>query len=133
MSDNQEYDLWLEKAEDDLHWTKANIREKIYYGACFTAQQAVEKALKAYLIFKKGKFDKVHDLVKLLETCSEFDKEFTRYKKEIAKLTFYYVQARYPDIGDIDVFTKIDADEALETAETIITIVTEKLITQIQK
>ncbi len=42
--------IWLSKALDDLRWTEANIRESIYYGACFTAQQAVEKALKAYLL-----------------------------------------------------------------------------------
>lgn len=46
----REYFVWFEKAKDDLQWTEANIRENIYYGACFTAQQAAEKALKAFVV-----------------------------------------------------------------------------------
>ncbi|MBI3385273.1 HEPN domain-containing protein [Candidatus Gottesmanbacteria bacterium] len=51
MSRN-EHELWLSKADDDLEWCRASLREKIYYGSCFVAQQAAEKALKAYLLFK---------------------------------------------------------------------------------
>lgn len=37
------YKQWLNLALDDLSWTKANLNERIWYGACFTAQQAGEK------------------------------------------------------------------------------------------
>ena len=39
---NSPYKKWLNYAQDDLSWTEANIKEQIWYGACFTAQQAAE-------------------------------------------------------------------------------------------
>jgi len=39
----EEYKDWIKKAKDDLNWTKHNIESKIYYGACFTSQQAAER------------------------------------------------------------------------------------------
>ena len=38
-----EYKLWLEKANDDLRWTRHNFESKEFAGVCFSAQQAVEK------------------------------------------------------------------------------------------
>lgn len=38
---------WIGYAANDLSWTKSNLNEQVWYGACFTAQQATEKALKA--------------------------------------------------------------------------------------
>lgn len=45
-----ESEKWLSMAEEDLLWAKASLREEIWRGACFAAQQAssasdvVEKA-----------------------------------------------------------------------------------------
>ena len=44
MNNKSAYKIWLSKARDDLKWTEANLREEVYYGACFTAQQATDKA-----------------------------------------------------------------------------------------
>ena len=125
--DEKEYKIWLDKASDDLNWTKSNIKQKVYYGACFTAQQSAEKALKAFLLFKKGRFEKVHDLVKLLNTCATNNKEFIRFKTKVAKLSFYYIQSRYPDISELDIFTAAQAQEAYEIAENIFQFVSEKI------
>lgn len=54
----EEYRLWLKKARNDLRWTKHNLETKEYSGACFSAQQAAEKSLKAYLLFKGKPFAK---------------------------------------------------------------------------
>lgn len=116
-ANKKEYQIWLDKSLDDLLWTKSNIKEKVYYGACFTAQQSVEKALKAFLLFKHGSFGKIHDLVKLVDECSVINKDFKQYRSNVAKLTYYYVQSRYPDLTEIDIFTQEDADEALKIAE----------------
>lgn len=40
---------WFNIAEEDLLWAKASLKEGIWRGACFAAQQASEKSLKAYL------------------------------------------------------------------------------------
>lgn len=123
----KEYKIWLEKANDDLKWTKANLKEEVYYGACFTAQQAVEKALKAYLLYKQGRFDKVHDLKTLLDNCATYDQDFTQYQTRIVKLSFYYMQTRYPDISEIDKFTEEEAKQALAVATEFIEFATNKI------
>ena len=125
---HKEYVLWLNKAKDDLKWTEANIREKIYYGACFSAQQSAEKALKAYLVFKKGRFGKIHDLVSLLGHCSRINKNFTLFKKKVAKISRYYIQSRYPDIGDLDMFTEKEASEAFEIAEEVVSFIGDQIV-----
>ena len=62
-------------------------------GATFFCQQAVEKALKALLIKKTGKFPKIHDLTKLARSNNA--------PKTIvvlcAKINLAYTTSRYPD------------------------------------
>ncbi len=131
MSNNveskKEYQLWLDRASDDISWTESNIREKVYYGACFTAQQAVEKALKAFLLYKQNRFDKIHDLVKLVDDCSLFDEEFRSIRSQAATLSHFYVQTRYPDISELDQFTETDAHDALSAAKEIVAFVQRKI------
>lgn len=45
---------WLAQAQEDLRWTRHLAEEGAYYLACFLAQQAAEKAIKAFL-YAQGK------------------------------------------------------------------------------
>lgn len=47
--------MWFAQAEEDLLWAEASLREEVWRGACFAAQQAAEKALKAFLLSKFAK------------------------------------------------------------------------------
>ncbi|MCL5675965.1 MAG: HEPN domain-containing protein [Patescibacteria group bacterium] len=124
---NKEAQQWMRKAKDDLLWTEANLREKIYYGACFTAQQAAEKALKAHLI-STGKIPrKIHDLGALIEECGQADKSFESLRETILPLTDYSVQVRYPDIGDFIEYDEIKATDALLRAKNVLEFVKEKV------
>lgn len=67
MDQLRNWERWLVKSKDDLLWSKAGLKEEIFYGACFSAQQAGEKALKAYLLFKSVEPRRIHDLSGLLE------------------------------------------------------------------
>jgi HEPN domain-containing protein len=60
---------WLAHAESDLNLARlAKGRKEILpEQACFHAQQAAEKALKAVLLFKRIEFPLVHDLETLVE------------------------------------------------------------------
>lgn len=78
----EEYLLWFEKAKDDLLWTKHNIKSRVWYGACFTAQQAAEKSLKAYLLFKKVPLRKMYDTRALIELCMKYDSSFRTLRKK---------------------------------------------------
>lgn len=128
MDDNESpYEKWLSYALDDLSWTESNLKEQVWYGACFTAQQAAEKALKAYLI-KQGKdIKKIHDLGALLELCTGLDISFEQLRLGCLTLTAYYVQSRYPDITEFIDFTEEKAKEAYEFAEKIVKFVEDKL------
>lgn len=117
---------WLTQAKNDLKWTKANITQKIYYGACFTAQQAAEKALKAFLI-SKGKRIRVHDLGAILQQCKKFDLSFEKLRQATATLTDYYLETRYPDISEFIDYNYAQAKEALESASEILEFVETKL------
>ena len=118
---------WLKQAADDLNWTQSNIREKIWYGACFTAQQAAEKALKAYLIYCGKSITKIHDLGALLEMCVKIDKSFEELREASASLTGYYTPTRYPDVAEFMIFSKNKAEEALELAQEILRFVEGKI------
>src|SRR3989338_3270525 len=113
-------ETWLEKAKDDLAWTRANIREKIWSGACFTAQQAAEKSLKAYLLSCGESAKKVHDLGSLLEICRKLDSEFEQLREACATLTDYYAPTRYPDVSEFMEFSERKAQDALNFAESVV-------------
>lgn len=63
---NQYIENWLKKAENDLkivkHELELSEEEMVKDGACFHCQQAVEKYLKAYLIFHKIDFPRTHNI-----------------------------------------------------------------------
>src|SRR3989344_2796666 len=118
---------WLNHALDDLSWTKANLKEEVWYGACFTAQQAAEKALKAYLIKQGNDIKKIHDLGALIEECIKLDTSFEELREGSIILTAYYVQSRYPDIAEFIDFTEEKAKEAYILAEKIVKFVADKL------
>jgi HEPN domain-containing protein len=81
---------------------------------CFHAQQAVEKALKAVLIFHGVDFPLTHDLRELVETLVVAEGQLPAELSEADTLTPYAVETRYPGFwGDV---TEVDVDEALRVA-----------------
>lgn len=91
---------WLDSAKEDLRWVEVSMKGEVYFGACFAAQQAVEKALKAYLLACGERLKKIHDLVMLLDDAAKSDNSFQKFRRSAAVLSQYYVEVRYPDIGD---------------------------------
>jgi len=47
----------------------------------------------------------------LLEECIEMDKNFEELLNQAATLAGYYVETRYPDIGEFMGYTKEQAEE----------------------
>jgi len=118
----EETKRWIEKAKDDLKKAKDNFNIKNYDLTSFLCQQAVEKALKAVLIEKTKRFPKIHDLVRLGK-LAKIDKKLL---KDCEKLTFVYVETRYPDIN-IRKYDKEEAKEDIKIAERILKWVIKKL------
>ncbi len=70
MVDPQIVKEWLEKADEDLHFSISIIEDSTFYAQiCFYFHQAVEKYLKAVVIALDLEFKKIHDLPVLLKTC----------------------------------------------------------------
>lgn len=64
--------------------------------ALFHCQQAVEKALKAFLTFHGSIFEKTHDLGILCSRCEAVDPAFARFWRHLNPLTVFAVRTRYP-------------------------------------
>ena len=107
----------IKKAESDLAIVEMCLaKEKSLDAACFHAQQAAEKYLKAYLTANGKEFPFVHNLEKLVQLCSEGDEAFLTVKDVAQGLSPYAVQARY----DTDFWPSLDtARQAREATERI--------------
>jgi HEPN domain-containing protein len=87
---------WLKQAKRDIQNSEYEIKGGFYEYACFLAQQASEKAVKA--VFQKiGAEAFGHSVAGLLKKLSEHTKvtdELIRYAKELDKA---YIPTRYPN------------------------------------
>ena len=92
-------DSWIDKAEKDLLSAKHELSfpDAVTETVCFHCQQAVEKYLKAYLVFLGISFTKTHEIGELITKCEEKDNEIAVLKEEADELTDYAVVVRYPD------------------------------------
>ena len=84
-----------------------------------------EKYLKAFLVFQKKWFPKIHPLDKLVESCKEIDSDFEDLKEDAIFLNGFYVPTRYP--GDYPEFGWKDAEDAFESATKIKDFMLEKI------
>ncbi|MEM1643191.1 MAG: HEPN domain-containing protein [Desulfurococcaceae archaeon] len=89
---------WLAEAKADLRHAEASINIGDCNWACFAAQQAVEKALKALVLHVLGEYPKGHDLVKLYRRIKDFT-SISLSEGALARLSTYYTLARYPNAG----------------------------------
>lgn len=108
---------WLLKAESDIENLKTMMEKgKALDTACFHAQQAAEKYLKAFLRFKGVNFPKTHDIEELLDLCATVDEHFSDLVEESAFLTDFAVELRY----DFEFWPEqADAESAFEATSKI--------------
>jgi len=92
---------WLRKALADLRVAEKLLElDEEPWIIAFHTQQAVEKALKAYLIFHGKHFGKTHNLSQLIDLCIEIDQEFQQlHELSIDELYPLSIEARYSDTG----------------------------------
>ena len=86
---------WLRKAESDLVAVDATLNAGSFDAACFHAQQAAEKYLKAYLTHAGAEFPFTHNLAKLVELCVAVDASFDSLLPAAEPLTPFATQSRY--------------------------------------
>lgn len=93
----KEIENWWQQAEIDFQNAEMNLKNKAYYVAVFLCQQAVEKGLKAYFMFKKQDSPGVTHSLLFLAKETNVPKEFMDF---LAKLTPEFIATRYPDVAD---------------------------------
>jgi len=72
----------LDAAVDDLDTAEKLYHLGKYRYACFFAQQAVEKYLKVYLLYRTNRCPFTHSITKLIKEAMKYDRDF-KYLLEI--------------------------------------------------
>jgi len=120
---------WVTKAALDMAAADVMLAAKppLLYPACFHAQQAAEKYLKAYLTCKQVEFPKTHSIKEILSLVATTDKDLAAKLLPATVLTPYGIDVRYP--GDTPEPTHREAEEALALAKLVRDKVSSRLTT----
>jgi len=115
---------WLEQAQADLKWAQHLCAQGAYYLVCFLAQQAAEKALKAFLYAQGEEVVIGHSVRTLCERAAGYDTGYAQYVTEWGILDSYYIPTRYPNSLPDDiparVYNRPAAETALRLAEAVV-------------
>ncbi len=115
----EEVRSWLIRAETDLRAAGVDIEASppLVGDALFHCQQAVEKALKAYLTAHDSPFRKTHDLDELAIACGRIDPVLEREVDPAREMTAFAWKFRYP--GETDEPSREEAEAILSLARKI--------------
>jgi len=131
MESYERYRDWWEEALDDYEAAELLAKLGKYSKACFFAQQASEKALKALMIKRAKTYTGIHSVAELLRMLRRVLDVPGELVKAGEKLDRYYVPTRYPNAWPYGAphkhYTEEDAREALEYARRILEFVKEKI------
>ena len=89
---------WMMKSRRDLLSAKrlANDPEPYLDTAIYHCQQAVEKAIKGWLVYQDKSFGKTHDLRLLVSQAAEVDLQFAEWFDIAVQVSPYATAYRYP-------------------------------------
>ncbi len=114
---------WIEQAERDLEKAGLDLEHAYYEWACFTAQQAAEKAVKA-LLQRQGVAVRGHALLRLLQALADHFEISEVLFHHARVLDRYYIEARYPNGfpagAPLEYFDRELAQGAIDAADEIV-------------
>ena len=114
---------WAAQARHDLEHARHSLEAGDYEWACFAAQQAAEKVLKA-LYQKAGGEAWGHSVFGPLEELPEGYAPDERLKDAAKELDKHYIPARYPNSypegAPHEFYTRTEAERAASNAEAIL-------------
>ena len=116
---------WFEQAEADLRAASLCASGGAHEWACFQAQQAGEKALKALLYGRGVTATITHSLRRLVREREAFDETFRDLGEAARLLDQQYIATRFPTDLDKELpptryYEKGDADACLQSARSIL-------------
>ncbi len=110
---------WINKAQrvlDSASVLAANA-PPLLDTAVHHCQQAAEKAVKGFLVFRDRQFEKVHDVEVLIEAAATYEATFSAWADVGRRLTPYARIFRYP--GNVAEPTREQFDQAMSDAQGI--------------
>lgn len=114
---------WLRQAERDLHQAQISMQNEVHEWACFAAQQAAEKAVKA-IHLQLGQEACGHSVLKLLQQLPEMIEVIPELKEGASVLDAYYIPPRYPngfsEGAPFEYYTRKQSEEAIRYAREIV-------------
>lgn len=114
---------WMDEAEGDLEHARHDAGAGYYNWACFSAQQAAEKAVKAVFQKRHGEAwgHSIVDLLTNLGTTAPISSDIMEKALELDKA---YIPTRYPDAHQSGSprrrYTRAEAERLVNHAETIV-------------
>ncbi len=117
------YRDWLEQARRDLDHARQSIPLSHFEWACFAAQQAAEKGVKA-LHLRLGTVAWGHSVLELLDGLPAGHRPEERLLDQARILDRFYIPPRYPNAHPAgpshQFYTAADAQQAVSAAEEVI-------------
>jgi HEPN domain-containing protein len=104
---------WIRIAEKDLGRVDRLLDEHDPELAGFCLQQAVEKFLKAFLLFHGWQLRRIHNLDTLLDDAITYDASLEEFRSVCQKISVFYFVERYPFVVETGV-TEKDVRTSLE-------------------
>jgi HEPN domain-containing protein len=115
---------WLEQARSDLEHARHDLEAEFYEWACFSSQQAAEKAVKAVVQHQGGEAWG-HSVADLLEELAGWHEVSADLLDGALELDKSYIPTRYPDAHPSGVprerYTQSEAQRHINHAERILT------------
>ena len=124
-SDSCFYYKWLDKALCDLQAARLLLTYGgDHYNIAVHCQQAIEKALKGYLLFRTGRHFDGHNLTWLCKQAMQTDYHFSTWLEKSTLLNHYYIETRYPADRPFDIDTNTIM-ELIHSASEMLSFITE--------
>ena len=91
-----EHKAWVEYADENLEIARLAL-DRGYCNACLqNVQQAVEKYLKAVLMFQRNEFPRTHSIEMLVQKLAANSMDISISEEETELLDSVYIPSKYP-------------------------------------
>lgn len=137
MNSAEEARRWLASAEEELEFARYSVDGGYGAQACFAAQQAAEKAVKALHYAEGARVVLGHSVRALIERLDPAVPALRTVVEDARTLDLYYVPTRYPNGLDegtpAEAFSSQQAAHAIECATRVVAAAKDHLLAQDSK